>query len=103
MIASAEPLVIMTRAELDALINQAARAAVAQIAAKLDRPAVDELWDARQCASYLRVSPYTIAHEWAHQRGFPAAVTLGDGPRAKRRWKADEIREWAIRRKSKAA
>lgn len=103
MITSTEPIVIMTRAELDALIQKTAQATADRIAARISQPAADELWDAHQCGAYLRVSAYTVAHDWAHQRGFPAPVVLGDGPRAKRRWKADEVREWAAGRQEKKA
>lgn len=98
MIATAAPVVILTREELDALIRDAARAAVAE-AAKLaprSRSADDdgELWTAQQIAERCGISAYTVAYQWATQRNFPAAVVLGEGPKAARRWYRKEIEEW---------
>ena len=93
MMQTAEPVVIMTHAELDAIIQRAVKAATAAMA----RPAPDDtsdLWDAKRCAAYLGISPYTWAHEWAHRPGAPAAVVFGSGPKARRRWQADDVKRW---------
>ena len=95
MMQTAEPVVIMTHAELDAIIQRAVRAATTAI----NKPATEPvpLWDAKMCAAYLGISAYTWAHEWAHRPGAPAAVVFGSGPKARRRWQANEVREWAAR------
>ena len=103
MITSTEPIVIMTRAELDAIIRQTAESAAAEVARKIGTQTGSELWDAEKVGEYLGVSAYTVAHDWAYLRGFPDAIVLGDGPRAKRRWRADEIIEWAQTRKARKA
>jgi hypothetical protein len=97
MMQTAEPVVIMTHAELDAIIQRAVKAATAAIAP----PAApdDNLWDAKRCADYLGISAYTWAHEWAHQAGAPKCITLGTGPKARRRWDADDVREYARRKR----
>lgn len=95
MMQTAEPVVIMTHAELDAIIQRAVRAATAATAKPPAEPT--PLWDAKLCAAYLGISAYTWANEWAHRPGAPDAVVLGSGPKARRRWQADEVREWAAR------
>lgn len=96
MIATAAPVVILTRDELDALIRDAARAAVAEAAKLAPQSGADdgELWAAQQIAERCGVSAYTVAYQWATQRHFPAAVVLGSGPKAARRWYRKEIEEW---------
>lgn len=105
MITSTEPIVILTRAELDALVQRTAQAAAAEVARQIGQPASSELWDAEAAGAYLGLSAYTVAHELAHKRDFPDPITLGDGPRAKRRWLAEEVMEWAgqQRKRKKAA
>jgi DNA sulfur modification protein DndC len=91
---------LITDAELDLIYqcwtDDAAREAAQEVLRQM-RPSQDEeeLWDAEQVARYLGVSAYTVAYKLAYGRGFPAAIRLGDGRKAKRRWKAAEIKEWA--------
>jgi len=74
-----------------------------RLAAALERPPlpVDRvLWDAERVGEYLGVSPRTIAERWSLQKGFPKAIVLGGGgERAMRRWKAQEIMQWAERQR----
>jgi predicted DNA-binding transcriptional regulator AlpA len=88
--------IILTPEELADLIRDAAREAAQEVLRQM-RPSQDEeeLWDAEQVARYLGVSAYTVAYKLAYGRGFPTAIRLGDGRKAKRRWKAAEIKEWA--------
>lgn len=97
MIQTSESVVIMTHAELSAMIQATAKQAAEEAIKRFSRPADSELWSAHQCASYLAISPYTWAHEWSHKPGAPKALAFGTGPKAKRRWKADDVREWAER------
>jgi predicted DNA-binding transcriptional regulator AlpA len=92
--------IILTHEELADMIRDAARTAAQEVLRQM-RPSQDEgeLWDARQIAEYLGLSAYTVSYQLAYRRGFPTAIRLGDGPKAKRRWKAAEVREWAERRK----
>jgi predicted DNA-binding transcriptional regulator AlpA len=92
--------IILTHEELADMIRDAARTAAQEVLRQM-RPAQDdgELWDARQIAEYLGLSAYTVSYQLAYKRGFPAAIRLGDGPKAKRRWKAAAIKEWAEGRK----
>lgn len=93
MIATAEPVVILTRDELDALIRDAARAATLEIL-KAAAPAQDELWNAAQIAAYLGVSEYTARVEYPKRRGYPRAIRLGSAVNAPNRWYRKEIEEW---------
>jgi predicted DNA-binding transcriptional regulator AlpA len=103
MIATAAPVVILTRDELDTLIRDAARAAVAEAAKLAPRSSNDEgeLWTAQHIAERCGVSAYTVAYQWATQRNFPAAVVLGEGPKAARRWYRKEIEQWLRAKQAK--
>ena len=94
--------IILTPKELADLIRDAAREAAQEVLRQM-RPSQDDggLWDAEQVAEYLGVSAYTVAYKLAYTRGFPAALRLGDGRKARRRWKAAEIKEWAEARQDR--
>lgn len=98
-------IVVMTREELADIIHQAARATADEVTKRLHGKKQDdaELWDAGQCAEYFGISRYTWAQAWAHEKDAPKAIVLGNGPRAKRRWKASEVKAWAARRQGKVA
>ncbi len=96
MMQTAEPVVIMTHAELDAIIQRAVKAATVAVSKPV--PDADkDLWDAKRCAEYFGISAYTWSQVWAHRAGAPEAVVFGAGPKARRRWKADDVKEWAAR------
>jgi hypothetical protein len=99
-----ESIVILPRAELEAMLveaaNKGARLALAE--AKAPGEKVVELWDAKQVGEYLGLSAYTIANGTSRERGFPAPVILGAGPKARRRWRPADVVAWAGR-KSRAA
>lgn len=94
-------IIVMTRDELADIIRQAACATADEIDKRLHgkKPDEAELWDAAQCAAYFGIAKYTWAQGWAHEKDAPKAIVLGSGPRAKRRWKAAEVKAWAERRK----
>ena len=100
MLESTAPLVIISRSELESLLYDVAhRAATDAVKLSVAKgQSGEDLWDSARVAEYLGVSAYTVAHDWAHKPGFPAAITLGGGPKAKRRWKEKEIRRWASTR-----
>lgn len=95
-----ENTVIMSKAELDRYLHQvattAAQEAVRQMTAKTSQKS--ELWDAQQCADYLKISKYTWAQVWAHYPDAPKASVMGSGKCAKRRWNAAEVRYFAEKR-----
>ena len=74
-----------------------------RLAAILERPPLPPekvLWDADRVGEYLGVSPRTIAEKWSLQKDFPKAIVLGGGSeRAMRRWKAQEVMQWAERQR----
>lgn len=102
MIATESAVVIMSRAELTDLIRSAAQEAAKLVAGSISQQD-DELWDAEKVAAYLGMAEGTVAAKLAYQRGFPPAVVLGDGPKARRRWMAAEIKEWAGRQRERRA
>ena len=61
--------------------------------------AKDELWDADDIASYLRYRKSTVQNKTIKTPGFPRAVILAnaDSKNGTRRWKADEVRAWALK------
>lgn len=95
-----ENTVIMSRTELDHILHKvattAAQEAVRQMAAKSSHKS--ELWDAQQCADYLKISKYTWAQTWAHYTDAPKASVMGAGKCAKRRWNAAEVMHFAEKR-----
>lgn len=95
-----ENTVIMSRTELDHILHKvattAAQEAVRQMAAKTNHQT--ELWDAQQCADYLKISKYTWAQAWSNYSDAPPAAVMGDGPRAKRRWNSAEVIAYAEQR-----
>jgi len=101
MIQTTEPVIIMTQSDLAALVRSAANAAADLVVSRMAQNS--GIWTAKQVAEYLQVSAYTLAHEWAYRPGFPAALRFGDGPKAKRRWRQEEIIEWADRQQEKKA
>lgn len=103
MIATTEPIVIMTRAELDAMLKQVATEAATQaLSLTTSSDSDDALWDAEACGKYLGISAWTWANEWSHRRGAPMAMVMGDGPKAKRRWVSGEVKDWALRQRKAA-
>lgn len=73
-----------------------------RLVAALERPSLAPekvLWDAKRVGEYLGVSPRTIAERWSLQRDFPKPIVLGGDERAVKRWKAQEIMQWADRQR----
>lgn len=100
MIQTTEPVFILPKSELDALLLAAATAGAEAVLRRLgNAPAViaNDLWTAAQCAIYLGISAHTWAYQWAHRPGAPKARVMGDGPKAKRRWLCAEVMDWAER------
>ena len=62
--------------------------------------AKDELWDADDIASYLRYRKSTVQNKTLSAPGFPRAVILvndADSKKGTKRWKAEEVRAWALK------
>lgn len=61
--------------------------------------AKDELWDADDIATYLRYGKSTVQNKIITTPGFPRAVIIAttDSKKGTRRWKADEVRNWALK------
>lgn len=59
----------------------------------------DELWDADDIAAYLRYTKSTVQNKIIKTPGFPRAVIIAttDSKNGTRRWKADEVRNWALK------
>lgn len=95
-----ENTVVMSRTEFDHYINKvattAAQEAVRQMSARINQKS--EMWDAQQCADYLKISKYTWAQVWSNYSDAPPAAVMGDGPRAKRRWNSAEVIAYAEQR-----
>lgn len=95
-----ENTIVMSRTELDHIIHKAAttaaQEAVRQMAAKTSHKS--ELWDAQQCADYLKISKFTWSQVWSNYPDAPPASVMGDGPRAKRRWNSAEVITYAEQR-----
>ena len=87
-------IVVMTKADFDDIIRDAASQAAALVIGNMKRAPEYELWDAEQVGQYLGVSALTIKDSWSHRKKFPAAIVLGEGSKAPRRWVADEIRDY---------
>lgn len=103
MIATNQPSVVMTMDELNEIIRKAAITAAREVLKNVPESEEDTLWDAEGVGQYLGVSPHTINYKWRHQTGFPAAIELGEGLRVKSRWKASDVKAWAVRQKAKKA
>ncbi len=97
------PALILTRAELDSIIQQTVMATADELASRFSQPAPDALWTAEQIGAYLGIAEATVAGKLAYQRGFPDAIALGDGPKARRRWISSEVIDWAMRQRERRA
>lgn len=102
MIQTTEPVFILPKSELDALIQAAVTAGIdaaqqrfGTISGSAD--SANDLWTAEQCGRYLGISAHTWAHQWAHRPGAPKARVMGAGPKAKRRWLCADVMDWAER------
>ncbi|CAK0768873.1 conserved hypothetical protein [Gammaproteobacteria bacterium] len=91
------PMVIVSREDLEKIIYTAATKAAEKVIETFSNHG--DLWDAERIAQYLGVSSKTILDDWSSRSGFPKAIVLGSGPKAKRRWNPVEIRNWADRQK----
>lgn len=54
-----------------------------------------ELWDADDCAVYLKASTHTVINKYSRSETWPRAVGGGE---MKKMWKRDEVINWAMRR-----
>lgn len=59
----------------------------------------DELWDVSDIATYLRYAKSTVHNKIITIPTFPRAVVIAtaDARNGTKRWKAEEVRQWAIR------
>lgn len=100
MIQTTESVYILSKDELDSMIRKAALAAAKEAIKQCSPKNDDDLWDAEKTGQYLGLSAWTVKYKMAGRNGFPKAVTLGDGPKAPRRWRAGDIKRFALRRQS---
>ena len=65
-------------------------------------PITDGLWTGEQIAAYLNVSPRQAKERICVQPDFPRPIRLpGAGNARMKRWKPDEVIEWAARLQDK--
>lgn len=93
-------IIILEQAELERMIHRIVQETVAQLRQPETVAQIEEWWDAKAVGEYLGVSPWTITYKWSHHPDFPKALELGSGHKnARRRWRADEVRQWAEKKK----
>lgn len=81
---------------MDAALNEPELAVVVRdLIARLERSVDDGLWDARDIASYMRLSQKSVQNHYLSKPGFPKPVILATGGR---RWVANEVKAWITRR-----
>jgi predicted DNA-binding transcriptional regulator AlpA len=68
--------------------------AIRELISRLDRPLTNELWDAEDIATYVRLSKKSVQNHMLDMPGFPRPVVL---PTGGRRWVASEIKAWVLR------
>lgn len=82
------------------LIDKLSRAIISNVAPKV--PFDKLLWSADDCAEYLRMDKKTFVQYYAPHPNFPKRIHLerAEG-KGKILWRAQEIVEWATRRRAK--
>jgi predicted DNA-binding transcriptional regulator AlpA len=59
-------------------------------------PLSKRLWNADECAEYLRLSVDQWRDRTSPRPGVPRPIRLGNGPKAPLRWVAQEVIDWAL-------
>ncbi len=83
-----------------ALIQNAEAMTQAITAQKTDVTLDGDLWDSKQCAKYLRISPDTFTQYTAVLPSFPKVLEIpsarGVKKSGQRRWIAEKVKAWAL-------
>jgi len=83
-----------------ALIDNAQVMTQAITAQKTDVTLDGDLWDSKQCAKYLRISPDTFTQYTAVLPSFPKVLDIPSARGVKKsgqhRWIAEKVKTWAL-------